>query len=100
MRDKDYGNLARRAFRRPVTADDVNRLIPFYDFGREAQAGQGAASTKEGGGSFDSGIEQVVAAILASPDFLYRSIRGVPAHGNAAAGTEVALTDLELASRL
>src|SRR5215467_7803977 len=95
-------NLARRAFRRPVTADDVNRLIPFYDFGREAQAGQGAASTKEGGGSFDSGIEQVVAAVLASPDFLYRSIRGVPApaRGNAAPVTEVVLTDLELASRL
>jgi mono/diheme cytochrome c family protein len=93
-------NLARRAFRRPVTADDVNRLTPFYDFGREAQARQGTASIKEGGGSFDSGIEQVVTAVLASPDFLYRSIRGVPARGNAAAGTEVALTDLELASRL
>src|SRR5215470_4519128 len=87
-------NLARRAFRRPVTADDVNRLIPFYDFGREAPAGQGAASTKEGGGSFDSGIEQVVAAVLASPDFLYRSIRGVPApaRGNAAPIYEVPLT--------
>src|SRR5215469_596116 len=66
-------NLARRAFRRPVTAEDETRLMPFYDFGREAQARQGA------GGNFDSGIEQVVAAVLASPDFLYRSIRGVPA---------------------
>ncbi len=57
-------NLARRAFRRPVTADDVARLMPFYEAGRE------------NGGSFDDGIEQVVAAVLASPDFLYRAIRG------------------------
>jgi mono/diheme cytochrome c family protein len=70
--------LARRAFRRPVTAEDVARLMPFYEAGHE------------NGGSFDQGIEQVVAAVLASPDFLYRAIR-------APDGT---LTDLELASRL
>ncbi len=79
--------LARRAFRRPVTADDVSRLMPFYEAGRE------------NGGSFDQGIEQVVAAVLASPEFLYRSINGRPARGTAP-NTEVALTDLELASRL
>jgi hypothetical protein len=73
-------NLARRAFRRPVTADDVNRLMPFYELGREKN------------GSFDLGIEQVVMAVLASPEFLYRSIRS--------ANTEGALSDLELASRL
>ena len=28
-------NLARRAFRRPVTADDVSHLMPFYAAGRE-----------------------------------------------------------------
>ena len=27
---------------------------------------------------FDQGIEQVVAAVLASPNFLYRGIRGTP----------------------
>jgi hypothetical protein len=70
--------LARRAYRRPVTAEDVAGLMPFYEAGRQ------------GGGSFDLGIEQVVAAVLASPDFLYRAIR-------APDGT---LTDLELASRL
>jgi len=73
-------NLARRAFRRPVTADDVNRLMPFYELGRENN------------GSFDLGIEQVVMAVLASPEFLYRSIHS--------ADSEVPLTDLELASRL
>ena len=70
-------NLAHRAFRRPVTADEVTRLLQFYE------------AARKGGGTFDQGIEQVVAAILASPNFLYRSIEGVPA-----------LTDLELASRL
>ncbi len=78
-------NLARRAFRRPVTAEDVDRLMPFYDAGRQ------------GGGSFDQGIEQLVAAVLASPDFLYRSIRGSK---GASANSEFPLSDLELASRL
>src|SRR5262249_9894287 len=31
-------NLARRAFRRPVTAEDVNSLMPFYEFGRRGAA--------------------------------------------------------------
>jgi hypothetical protein len=78
-------NLARRAFRRPVTADDVAELMPFYDAGRKDA------------GSFDQGIEQVVAAVLASPEFLYRAIRGPKGESSA---TGFALTDLELASRL
>jgi mono/diheme cytochrome c family protein len=73
-------NLASRAFRRPVSADDVNRLMPFYELGRENN------------GSFDLGIEQVVMAVLASPEFLYRAIRS--------GETERTLSDLELASRL
>jgi mono/diheme cytochrome c family protein len=82
-------NLARRAFRRPVTLEDVNSLMPFYESGRRS------------GGSFDFGIEQVVTAVLSSPEFLYRSIRGtVLARGTASPDAVVALTDLELASRL
>jgi hypothetical protein len=81
-------NLARRAFRRPVTSEDMNRLMPFYEEERRggAQARQGAASSDAG--TFEQGIEQVVAAVLVSPQFLYRTIRGP------------ILTDLELASRL
>ncbi len=78
-------NLARRAYRRPVTADDLASLMPFYEAGRENDGG------------FDQGIEQVVAAVLASPDFLYRSIRGP---GGLSPDTGFALTDIELASRL
>src|SRR5262245_31622055 len=77
--------LARRAFRRPVTAEDVNRLLPFYEAERRS------------GGAFDQGIEQTVAAVLVSPQFLYRSILGPK---GAPPGAELALTDLELASRL
>ncbi len=68
-------NLSRRAFRRPVTEADLARLMPFYEAGRKE-------------GDFDRGIERLVAAVLVSPDFLYRTIRGN------------ALTDYELATRL
>ena len=81
-------SLAHRAFRRPVTADEVTRLLQFYD------------AARKGGGTFDQGIEQVVAATLASPRFLYRGISGTPVAGGAGANAELALTDLELASRL
>lgn len=73
-------NLARRAFRRPVGADDLAFLMPFYEKARKK------------GETFDQGIEKMVAAVLVSPDFLYRSIDG--------SGKDLTLTDVELASRL
>ncbi len=76
-------NLARRAFRRPVTDEDVNSLMPYFENGRRE--------------SLDKGVEQMVAAVLASPDFLFRAIR-TPA--SAADGKAFLLSDLELASRL
>jgi mono/diheme cytochrome c family protein len=82
-------NLARRAFRRPANADDVNSVMPFYEAGRK------------GGGSFDFGIEQLITGILASPEFLYRSIQGKSSGTRgASANGEITLTDLELATRL
>jgi hypothetical protein len=81
-------NLARRAFRRPVTMDDVNKLMPFYE------------TERRDGGTFDQGIEQLVAAVLVSPQFLYRTIRGIPVSGRTTPDSERTLTDLELASRL
>ena len=77
-------NLARRAFRRQVSETDISALMRFYETGRKE------------GGSFDKGIERLVAAVLASPEFLYRTIRGV----QAARAGEVTLTDFELATRL
>jgi mono/diheme cytochrome c family protein len=81
-------NLARRAFRRPATETDVTSLMRFYDSGRKE------------GGNFDKGIERLVAAVLASPEFLYRTIRGVQAQAAKPAPAEAALTDYELATRL
>ena len=76
-------SLATRAFRRPADAGDLERLMPFYENGRAL-------------GSFDTGIEQLLTAVLASPDFLYRAI--APAPGEAQ--ETFALDDFELASRL
>jgi mono/diheme cytochrome c family protein len=73
--------LAKRAFRRPVTDEDLHPLMAFYENGRA-------------NGGFDAGIRNALAAILASPYFLYR----VEA-GNGAGGTR-AVSDLEFASRL
>ena len=96
-------NLARRAFRRPVTEGDIDSLMPYFDSGRALvapkPAGEGgpASAKPAGGGGFDAGIEQVVAAVLVSPEFLFRTIR-TPA--DAQDGKAFPLTDLELASRL
>jgi hypothetical protein len=79
------GNLARRAFHRPVGQGDLAALMPFYD------------QARAGGASFDSGIEQATAAALASPDFLYRAIAPSAQEGDAPV---YALNNLELASRL
>jgi hypothetical protein len=78
-------NLARRAFRRPVTDEEIDALMPYFDNGRK------------GPGGFDSGIEQVIAAVLASPEFLYRAIQTPK---DARDRVEFPLNDLELASRL
>ena len=78
-------NLARRAYRRPVTAADVEAPLTFYKQARES------------GGDFDAGIRAGVARILASPSFLYRIERD-PA--GAAAGAAHPVSDVELASRL
>jgi mono/diheme cytochrome c family protein len=85
--------LARRAFRRPVTQADLDRLMPFYEEGRK------------GPGGFDEGIELMVTAVLASPDFLYRTIAPPQAaqaakSADARSGGAYALSDFELASRL
>jgi hypothetical protein len=76
--------LARRAFRRPVTAAEVTRLFPFYKEGK-AEAG------------FDAGVERVVERILVSPEFLLRA--EYPSR-TAARDQAYAVTDVELASRL
>jgi hypothetical protein len=78
------GALARRAYRRPVTDNDIALLMDFYAKGRKA-------------GDFDNGIEMALRRLLADPEFLFRVERD-PA--NLAIGAAHRITDFELASRL
>ena len=77
--------LARRAYRRPVTPDDLDTLLGFFDRGRED------------GGSFDAGIQLALERMLVDPDFLLRMERD-PA--GAAPGEPYRLSGVEVASRL
>jgi len=76
--------LARRAYRRPATAQDVATLMTFFDEGRK-------------GASFEDGIEYAVRLLLTSPQFLVRVEREPVA---VRAGQPYRISDLELASRL
>ncbi|HEY1302250.1 MAG TPA: DUF1592 domain-containing protein [Vicinamibacterales bacterium] len=75
--------LARRAFRRPVTRADLDRLLTFYRSGRQ-------------NGTFDSGVQLALRRMLASPWFVFRVEDG----GGAKPGTIQRISDLDLASRL
>jgi Protein of unknown function (DUF1592)/Protein of unknown function (DUF1588)/Protein of unknown function (DUF1585)/Protein of unknown function (DUF1587)/Protein of unknown function (DUF1595)/Planctomycete cytochrome C len=76
--------VARRAYRRPVTATDVSNVMRAYTAGRT-------------GRTFDDGIRAALTRILASPDFLYRP---EPAPVGVGPGGTFRLDDLQLASRL
>ena len=76
--------LARRAYRRPVSDDELAVLLDFYRQGRAA-------------GRFDDGIELAIRRLLVSPEFLYR-IEADPE--GAAPGAPYPVADLDLASRL
>ena len=78
------GGLARRAYRRPASDTDVDTLLAFYRSGRE-----------EGG--FERGIQEALARLLVSPQFLFRIERDP--EGTAAGGVHP-IGDLDLASRL
>jgi mono/diheme cytochrome c family protein len=77
--------LARRAYRRPVGAADVQALLPFFAEGRTA------------GGSFDAGIQFALERLLVDPEFLLR-VEADPA--GARAGASYPLSDVSVASRL
>jgi hypothetical protein len=77
-------SLMRRAYRRPVSAADVQGPFNLYKKARVE-------------GNFDAGIEMALAGVLVSPQFLFRVEQdpaGVPPN------TAYRISDLELASRL
>ena len=76
--------LARRAYRRPVTEEDVGTLLDFFEAGR-----------RDGG--FEAGVRLGLQRLLMSPDFIFRVERDPV---DAEPGTAYRVSDLELASRL
>ena len=74
--------MARRAYRRPAAAAEVQTLLDFYKQGRAE-------------GSFEQGIEMALRAMLTSPAFLFRIEREPPR----SRPTAYRIDDLDLASR-
>jgi hypothetical protein len=82
--EKIIANIAHRAYRRPVAADDLPQLIRLYQQGAEA-------------GGFEAGVRLAVQKILVSPEFIFR-VEFDPA--DATPGNVRRVSDIELASRL
>jgi hypothetical protein len=82
--EKILTNIAHRAYRRPINADDLPQLMSLYKQGAETNG-------------FESGIRLALQKVLVSPEFIFRAELD-PA--NASAGTVHRLGDVELASRL
>jgi mono/diheme cytochrome c family protein len=80
---KILSRIARMAYRRPVTKDDVQTLTGFFATGRKD------------GGSFDAGIQFALERLLVDPDFLLRVYRD----SKQSEGI-YRLSDFEVASRL
>ena len=76
--------VARRAYRRAPTPQEVTSLMAFFDQGRK-------------GATFDDGIELALRLVLASPHFL---VRAEQEPATVRAGQPYRIRDLELASRL
>ncbi|MEP7381799.1 MAG: DUF1592 domain-containing protein [Gemmatimonadota bacterium] len=77
-------SLGGAAYRRPLTASDVNGILKFYDEG-----------AKDGG--FESGVRFALEAILSSPHFIFRVEERPEA---VKAGARYAIADLDVAARL
>ena len=77
-------NLARKAFRRPITDRDTETLMGFYQRGRN-------------NGEFEDGIDMALRRILSDTEFIFRK-EAEPA--NVPPGGVYRISDLELASRL
>ncbi len=76
--------LGMQAYRRPLTARDVDELMPFYERGAKA-------------GGFEAGVRTAIQAMLSSAHFLFRA-EEMPATAKGAALYRI--SDIDLASRL
>ena len=77
--------LARLAYRRPLTSDEMAQLLRLYEVGR-----------KQGGG--ETGIETALSYILASPQFIFRA--ETDPDQRSCRDRPLTVNDYDLASRL
>jgi hypothetical protein len=82
--ERIISNLARRAYRRPITADDLPPLLALFRQGATADG-------------FAAGVRLALLKILVSPEFIFRMEFDPP---DASAGYAHRISDVELASRL
>src|SRR5262249_46010892 len=54
--------LGNEAYRRPLSAGEIDRLMPFYE----------KAAAQSGAAGFENGVRNALEAILASPHFIFR----------------------------
>jgi len=76
--------LIRRAYRRPIQAEDLIQPMKFYAAARETE-------------NFEAGIEAALSSVLVNPNFLLRIERDP---SQIARNTAYRISDIELASRL
>jgi len=79
------------AYRRPMTAAEVDRLMPLYE------KGAGRAGQAGGAGGFEAGVRNALEAVLASPHFIFRMEKEPE---TTRPGAIVRVADVDLASRL
>jgi hypothetical protein len=82
--ERIISHLARRAYRRPIAAEDLPELLALYRQGAES-------------GGFEAGVELALQKILVSPEFIFRLELDPP---DAAPRSAQRISDIELASRL
>jgi hypothetical protein len=82
--ERILASLARRAYRRPIGANDLPPLLALYQRGAQ-------------GGGFEAGVRLALQKILVSPEFIFRMELDPP---DAAPGSVHRISDVELASRL
>jgi hypothetical protein len=80
---KIVARLARRAYRRPASGDELQTLLAFF-------------RTESRARGFDAGIQLAIERMLVSFNFLFRIERGA----TASSGSVYRVSDLDLASRL
>jgi mono/diheme cytochrome c family protein len=84
---KIFASLARRAYRRPPTTEEIDTLLTFYR--------TGAAR-----GGFEAGVRAGLERMLVSFNFLFRIEQPRLRAGSAGASSRQAVQDYDLASRL